>query len=130
MVSSFFVYGTLKRGQCREICWPAKPLSISPACAQGQLFGRTDYPAMVSGTDRVLGELWTFEPHEVERVIEVLDQIEGTNQAGNPDLYRRVISDVFDLDDQLLTKAYAYLYETNPEQDGFTRLVGKTVRWP
>ena len=85
---------------------------------------------MIAGTDRVLGELWTFGHDDVGLVIATLDRIEGTNQAGQPDLYRRVESGVYGMDDQLLTQAYMYLYESNPEHDGFTEIVGSMVSWP
>ena len=130
MVSSFFVYGTLKNGQCRESCWPAKPLSITAAWTQGQLFSRADYPAMIAGSDKVTGELWTFADPNVDMVIRELDRIEETNQPGRPDLYRRVIVPVFNLDDEFLVRAYTYLYATDPADDGFTPVVGSPIMWP
>lgn len=130
MVSSFFVYGTLKRGQYREHCWPVAPLSVRPAWTGGCLFSRVDYPAMTSGDDRVLGELWTFADQHVAQVVARLDQIEGTNQPRQPDLYRREVVCVFDLGDVPLGQAFAYLYETEPEIDGFTRVVGMSIHWP
>ncbi len=77
-----------------------------------------------------MGELWTFEPKDIDQVIQALDQLEGTNQVGQPDLYRRVVCTPFDLEDQRLPQAYLYLYESDPEQEGFTRILGPTVCWP
>lgn len=84
-----FVYGTLKRGQCREDLWPKVPVSVAPAWTWGSLFDLGPYPALLGGSDRVLGELWSFEPSEMATVLEVLDQIEGTNQPGLPNEYDR-----------------------------------------
>jgi len=130
VVSSFFVYGTLKQGQCREHCWPADPLSVRPAWTRGQLFSRPDYPTLIPGDDRVLGELWQFDDRHVGKVIASLDRIEGANQPGQPDLYRRDLFAVFNLDDELLGQAFVYLYETNPEIEGFTRVIGDQIEWP
>ncbi len=130
MILSFFVYGTLKRGQCREQRWPAKPLSICPAWTKGQLYSRHDYPAMIVGDDRVIGELWTFARADIDRVVKVIDAVEGANQAGQVDLYRRVSSPIFDPADQFLTQAYLYLYGTDPVRDGFIKVIGPIVQWP
>lgn len=85
-----FVYGTLKRGQCREDCWPAAPVSIEPAWTRGSLWDLGPYPALLLGSDRVLGELWSFESGDISTVLRALDQIEGTNQPGLPNEYDRV----------------------------------------
>lgn len=85
-----FVYGTLKRGQCRERCWPRTPVRIEPAWTLGSLRDLGPYPALLVGSDRVLGELWSFEPRDILDVLTVLDQIEGTDQPGLPNEYDRV----------------------------------------
>lgn len=85
-----FVYGTLKRGQCREDLWPRPPASVAPAWTLGSLFDLGPYPALLAGSDRVLGELWSFEPSQMAAVLEVLDRIEGTNQPGLPNEYDRL----------------------------------------
>lgn len=85
-----FVYGTLKRGQCREDCWPVAPLSVEVAWTLGSLWDLGPYPALLVGSDRVLGELWSFAPSDLAAVFEVLDRIEGTNQPGLPNEYDRV----------------------------------------
>ncbi len=132
--AAVFVYGTLKRGQCRESMWPAPPATVCEGFVFGSLFGREDYPAMTGGHDRVLGECWQFEMAEMPAVLEVLDRIEGTNQAGEADLYHRVIVDVFDLRGNLLGEAYTYRYASDPLADGFVLLcaAGKEtyVAWP
>jgi gamma-glutamylcyclotransferase (GGCT)/AIG2-like uncharacterized protein YtfP len=126
-IIAVFVYGTLKRGQCRETCWPLTPSSIVSAWTRGTLFGRSDYPAMTPGTDRVSGELWTFSSDGIARVLAVLDEVEEA-----PDLYQRVAVPVFDMDQRTLGIAWTYLYATEPTTDGFTPLKpcpSDWVRW-
>jgi gamma-glutamylcyclotransferase (GGCT)/AIG2-like uncharacterized protein YtfP len=95
MFTHFFVYGTLKRGQCRERCWPLSPQSVRVAWTYGELYDTGPYPAMFRGTDRVLGELWSFPSIDADIVFEVLDQIEGTNQGTTRNEYDRELVDVF-----------------------------------
>ena len=133
MITAVFVYGTLKRGQCRSGLWPAEPLSVQPAWTLGKLFGRSDYPALTAGQDRVLGELWRFPTDDIASVLETLDQIEVTNQPGQDDLYVRVFVETWDLDDQPLEQAYVYHYATDPASDGFVRIEPVDdgfARWP
>ncbi|MGI9441379.1 MAG: gamma-glutamylcyclotransferase family protein [Rubripirellula sp.] len=149
VISSVFVYGTLKRGQCRGAMWPFEPLKVSVVFTHGKLFDRPDYPAMTSGTDDVVGEKWDFRPEQMPRVLEVLDAIEGANQQGVPDLYRRVVVTTWDLcesgtnenriDAEISRKSYTYHYASDPTDDGFTRImpdqsaetsVRLCVQWP
>lgn len=133
-VDSVFVYGTLKRGECRQPLWPATPLRIEAAWTLGSLFARGDYPAMTAGHDRVLGERWKFDRSDMPQVIAALDRIEGANQPGQPDLYRRVTIELFALTGLPLTKAFGYHYATDPTSDGFDRLRPSSpenfVQWP
>lgn len=134
MIDAIFVYGTLKRGQIREQLWPATPRSVHSAWVRGALYGRDDYPAMRPGDHRVAGELWRFDSQDIDRVLNALDRIEGTNQPGHPDLYRREISQVFDLNGEPLARAYLYFYATDPVLDGFELLAESEQdglsRWP
>ncbi|KAA5541470.1 gamma-glutamylcyclotransferase [Roseiconus nitratireducens] len=114
-----FVYGTLKRGQCREHAWPAVPRDIRPAWIRARLFGRADYPAITAGEDRVVGELWTFDDGQMDSVLRVLDQIEGTSGNQPHDLYHRHVVQVSGLDDHPLGDAYTYFYNSDPARDGF-----------
>ena len=130
MISSIFVYGTLKRQECRGAMWPCRPRGMRPAWTHGALFDRSDYPAMTNGTDRVSGERWDFQYDEMQQVLEVLDAIEGANQPGSPDLYRRLIVDTWDLPTEsvevaernTVTRAYTYHYANDPLGDGFMRV--------
>ena len=125
--TSFFVYGTLKRGQCREHLWPVSPRTITPAWLLATLYGRKDYPALQVGKDHVLGEVWAFEASEIHRVIEQLDQIEGTNQPNESDLYHRRIVDCFDLNQRPLGRSYCYFYAIDPLEDGFYRVLPRDL---
>ncbi|MGI9466027.1 MAG: gamma-glutamylcyclotransferase family protein [Rubripirellula sp.] len=149
VISSVFVYGTLKRGQKRGEMWPFEPLRVSVVLTHGTLFDRHDYPAMTSGTDDVVGERWDFRPEQMQRVLEVLDAIEGANQPGVPDLYRRVVVTTWNLceagtadhrvDAEAACKSYTYHYASDPVDDGFARIlpdrsaqggVRPRVQWP
>lgn len=118
-ITSVFVYGTLQTGQCRQSMWPAVPVAVIAAWTRGFLFGRSDYPAMVAGGDRVGGQLWRFQPCQVSEVLKVLDEVECV-----PNLYRRVPVEVFSGsgDRESLGLAWTYLYAKNPLSDGFSKL--------
>ena len=133
MLAAFFVYGTLKRGQLRERMWPREPKSVQPAIVRGRLFGRDDYPAMKTGDDWVAGELWRFSPEDADAVTAALDQIEGTNQPGHPDLYYRIEVQSYTPQQHPLAIAFTYVYAGDPLRDGFVRIEPGTdqfTRWP
>ncbi len=145
MVSAVFVYGTLKQGQCRETLWPAEPLSIQIGWVDGVLWGRSDYPAMIAGDDRVLGELWSFDAERISLVLETLDQIEGVGLAAKSglaarsgrseqnDLYSRVLVEIRSVRDEALGKAWSYQYASDPAVDGFVQIHARgrsPVQWP
>jgi gamma-glutamylcyclotransferase (GGCT)/AIG2-like uncharacterized protein YtfP len=135
MTTAVFVYGTLKQGQCREHHWPHRPRSIQAAWVAGTLYTRHDYPAMRRGDDRVLGEFWQFDPAAIPAVLATLDQVEGTNQPGQPDLYQRFVAPVIGLDGRPLGNAWCYRYAIDPTGDGFTPVKPPAdgddfVRWP
>ena len=133
MTASVFVYGTLKRGQCRVSLWPVEPLSIQIGSVRGALYSRADYPAMTVGDDCVIGELWRFDQDSIPAVLETLDQIEGTNQPGQKDLYSRIITEVMSVDGVSLGQAWSYRYASDPLDDGFVRIhaiAGGAISWP
>ncbi|QDS88236.1 Gamma-L-glutamyl-butirosin B gamma-glutamyl cyclotransferase [Rosistilla ulvae] len=88
--TSFFVYGTLKRGECRERMWPHAPVEIQPAFAWGFLYDLGPYPAMTPGDDWIAGEIWTIASPHVAETLVVLDEIEGYDVASDNNLYDRV----------------------------------------
>ena len=132
-VDAFFVYGTLKRGECRCGLWPRRPRHVLPAWTHATLWDRPDYPCITTGHHRVEGQLWRFLPDDVDEVRRRLDQIEGTGQPGEADLYHRRVVDVWAPDENLLGRAWAYFYAGDPVQDGFRRVESvdhESVRWP
>ena len=121
-IDAVFVYGTLKRGQCRESLWPVEPREVLASWVRGTLFGRADYPALMTGTHRVCGELWGFHCEDMPRVLEVLDAIEGTSGNSPEDLYHRRVVDVFMADCHRNCRAYTYFYNRDPLADRFTEV--------
>lgn len=90
-----FVYGTLKTGQRRESQWPVRPASIRAAWTRGRLYDTGPYPALVVGDDRVAGQVWSFPQEHWGQTLLVLDEIEGTDQPGQKNLYDRAVVEVF-----------------------------------
>ena len=130
LICHVFVYGTLKRGQLREGMWPHQPLRVTVAETRGRLYDLGPYPALVTGEDRVGGEIWEFSPQHMSRTLSVLDEIEG--YAGGPDdLYERVVLHCTTEGAETLA-AFSYLYARSnlltatrlrPDHDG-------VCRWP
>lgn len=109
MLAHVFVYGTLKRGQCRESVWPHPPLAVRPAWVRGELYDLGPYPAMLAGTDQVLGELWSFDRSVIARVLKVLDEVEGTQQPAQANEYDRIRTKVWLFDSRpVMASTYRY----------------------
>ena len=85
-----FVYGTLMRGEVREPAWPHPPKRVTRATTAGQLYDLGPYPAMISGKDAIVGELWWMHAEHMAETLHVLDDIEcfGRDEV---DLYVRTI---------------------------------------
>lgn len=103
-----FVYGTLKRGQCRERSWPRMPMGVEAAWTLGRLYDLDPYPALVEGSDRVLGELWRFAQEDMPETLRVLDEIEGYLSAPG-DLYRREVV-ACTTEGGIVASAFTYFY--------------------
>lgn len=116
-----FVYGTLKRGECREGCWPRIAANIRPAWTSGSLVDLGPYPALIAGHDHVRGELWSFHPADVEAVLHRLDQVEVTDQPGLVNEYDRIRVTVT-LDDGQTESAYAYRFSEQQPLPAVRRL--------
>jgi gamma-glutamylcyclotransferase (GGCT)/AIG2-like uncharacterized protein YtfP len=121
MLDHIFVYGTLKTGQCRAHQWPIRPLEIRHAWTLGRLYDTGPYPALVSGADRVAGQVWSFDDSDIGRVFEVLDKIEGTNQPGQRNQYDRSRLTITLASGQQLT-ASGYVFARLELLPGFTYL--------
>jgi len=102
---AFFAYGTLKRGEVRENCWPCRPVAVLRGSTPGSLWQVADYPGLkLEGETRVLGEIWLFKAKQEERVLKVLDEVEGY-----PTLYTREVVACETLDGQPIS-ATTYVY--------------------
>ncbi|MGV3486875.1 MAG: gamma-glutamylcyclotransferase family protein [Planctomycetaceae bacterium] len=123
MITDIFVYGTLKRGECRESMWPRRPLQIRPAYVRGQLYDIGPYPALLvdeqdgqsadEDLDWVAGELWSFERSDMDETLLALDEIEQTNQRGYRNLYDQVLVRAYDRPRSRLARlALAYQYSS------------------
>ena len=106
---SVFVYGTLKSDQIRASMWPRKPVQIQKAFTTGSLFDLGDYPALIPGSDRIGGEIWSFQPSDMAVTLQVLDEIEDFQQPNRDDLYvREVIA--CQSESNLPIRAFVYYY--------------------
>lgn len=115
-----FVYGTLKRGEERERCWPRKPGLVEWGTVRGRLYDLGPYPALTEGDDWVLGELWHVPPSDLETTLATLDAVECYGQD-DVDLYvRRIVTC------RLLSgeerAAFTYFY-ANPDELTHTPIV-------
>ena len=102
---AFFAYGTLKRGECRENCWPCRPVAVLRGSTPGSLWQVADYPGLkLEGESRVVGEIWLFPAKQEQRLLDVLDEVEGY-----PTLYTREVVECETLDGQPIT-ATTYVF--------------------
>src|SRR5262245_14183266 len=125
-----FVYGTLKRGQVREGCWPRRPLSVEMARVRGLLYDLGPYPGLTEGGDVVAGELWRFAAEDMEATLAALDEVEGYSGDGD-DWYRRVVIECHTASGVVL--AWTYLYARTNELQ-VSRRIGSdssgVCHWP
>jgi gamma-glutamylcyclotransferase (GGCT)/AIG2-like uncharacterized protein YtfP len=132
-VAGVFVYGTLKRGQVRESCWPLAPLSIRPCYVRGALFDLGPYPALTEGEDWIVGELWSFLAPQLATTLAALDRIEGYQVGRTDNLYERcVLSTYAEPVAAAIADARAYVYRMALEQlpASSIRLPGPIAFWP
>jgi gamma-glutamylcyclotransferase (GGCT)/AIG2-like uncharacterized protein YtfP len=134
MITDLFVYGTLKRGECRELMWPRKPIRVRDAFILAQLYDLGAYPAIrvdesdeaasgVEHLDWVAGELWSFAPEDLLATLAVLDEIEQTNQRGYRNLYDHVLIRAFDRPNSRTSRlALVYQFSTWGRLDQSRRL--------
>lgn len=122
VIVQLFVYGTLKRHECRGTMWPRKPQQVRVAYVQARLYDLGPYPSIrvdsIDETDDDLdwveGEVWTFDPNDLPETIATLDEIEETNQPGVFNLYDHVLVRAFERpgpSHSVLALAYQYSCE-------------------
>ena len=129
----FFVYGTLKRGECRQHLWPRTPLVVEEAWVLGELYNAGSYPALLPGTDKVLGELWSFLATDFDALVEVLDDIEQYRLDDPYNLYNREVVHCETLSGRRAS-AHTYIYARLHDLPTFTRIASKSdyaefVQW-
>ena len=105
----FFVYGTLMRGQCREHAWPCKPIFNEPAMVQGDLYHLRSFPALISGMDAVVGELWSFHREDFVETVQRIDGVERYQQGADDYYERRVVTCLTSKHQELAAYAYFFL---------------------
>jgi len=131
--NAVFVYGTLKRGECRADCWPREPLRVEHASTLGMLYDLGRYPALLSGDNLVLGEIWTFVPNDITETLRVLDAIECFAQGG-VDLYvRKVVPCGVETDTSAPISAHCYFLADASTVGSHQRLQADPdgfCRWP
>lgn len=116
-----FVYGTLKRGFCRErFLADQQFLEDASTAPRYALYDCGDFPALVkvaTGGTRIRGELWRVD----ERGLNLLDEVEGVSEQ----LYARETVELESPTISETVQAYFYLKDVSRLQrlgDRWTRL--------
>jgi gamma-glutamylcyclotransferase (GGCT)/AIG2-like uncharacterized protein YtfP len=89
-INAVFVYGTLKRGECRARFWPHEPMRVESATIRGRLYDLGPYPALGPGEDVVRGEVWHLAPEHIGETLSSLDEVEGATRLKTA-YYRRIV---------------------------------------
>jgi gamma-glutamylcyclotransferase (GGCT)/AIG2-like uncharacterized protein YtfP len=107
---AFFVYGTLKRGEMNHSLLAPYALSIEPAWMPGRLYDVGDFPALAPGSDHVRGEIVRLDAVAMERVLPVIDRLEGyeSRDESNSLYFRRPVE--VTTSSGVQERAYAYFY--------------------
>ena len=111
---TFFVYGTLKRGQTNYPLIATAVRVATPATIRGRLYDVGPFPALGEGEEPIRGELLTVDPADVPRLLALLDALEGyapADPAGSIYLRRVVVAATADGRE---VAAYAYFYNRDP----------------
>jgi len=109
----FFVYGTLKTGECRESVFSSYCKSgdytVKPARIRAELYDLGYYPAILEGNNIVRGEMVTIEdPEDYKVLLDRIDAIEGYSEHSDHNLYNRKKVTVFSDGEE--HEAWAYFY--------------------
>ena len=117
-VVAFFVYGTLKKSHLRGGLWPRKPIRIVAGAIQSDLFDLGTYPAAFPGDNWLLGEIWEFDPADLDPTIAELDLIEGYHPSRENNEYVR----------QIVTVEYAGTESKPQRMRAYAYFAAKTKR--
>lgn len=111
-VLNVFVYGTLKEGRPLDRkAFADTRLSVTPATIVGSIYNLGRYPAIqLKGKGLVQGEVHAFHKDDIEKVINIMDMIEGYDPKGEEknNLYNRRVVTAKTKDGE---KMEAYVYE-------------------
>jgi gamma-glutamylcyclotransferase (GGCT)/AIG2-like uncharacterized protein YtfP len=103
-----FVYGTLKRGLGNHRIVSRHVRSVRNACMRGWMYNLGYYPAVVSGSGIVHGQVLELE--NPEKAFRAMDILEGYIESGHPrNLYDRMKTTVL-LDSGHTEEVFVYLY--------------------
>ena len=105
-ITAVFVYGTLKRGECRAKFWPRLPIAVESVTIRGRLYDLGPYPALGPGDDTIRGEIWHLAIEDMPETLRILDEVEGATQLGDA-YYRRIVVKCSN-DDAMSHQACAY----------------------
>jgi gamma-glutamylcyclotransferase (GGCT)/AIG2-like uncharacterized protein YtfP len=116
MSELFFVYGTLKRGQCRESMWPRTPIRILEGRTRGTLLDLVKFPGLILDEGGwVSGELWEIQDQDLIATKQVLDEIEGYQYGRANNHYDRQRVQVVCVDQEVEAWTYIYLHSQGSE---------------
>ncbi len=91
LVRAIFVYGTLMKGELRHrMIARHRPARVTTASVAGRLVHLGEYPGLVPGEGRVLGELVVLDD-PAEALVELDDVEEFRGYGAQGSLYRRVV---------------------------------------
>ena len=122
MITSVFVYGTLKKGCKRDLKeFADNRISAVPATIKGTMYTLAgffeSFPAVrLGGKNLIYGELHTFSEETIEDVIGSMDEIEGYSEERSDNLYNRKTVTVT-VEGGEKTEAYVYEYSDKLSDD-------------
>ena len=89
MIDIVFVYGTLKKGQCREQSMNEISLGSKDEKVTAKMYNIGEFPAITLEKEEVLGEIHKVKKEQES--LESLDQIEGFVGYDKSSLYNRIL---------------------------------------
>ena len=112
VLTNVFVYGTLKKGQCRAAFLDGQVFrGEAKTIAAYRIFDCGTYPGMIASEPgvEILGEVWTVD----EQCLSELDDLEGVDEG----IYRRVPIRLQPPYHRIDVHGYLYLHSTDGLRD-------------
>ena len=123
MSDILFVYGTLKVGESRGNLFQSEingKYKIEKATIKAKLYDLGPYPAIVVGNDIVYGEAVILQEGLLDKMLPILDRIEGFYGENNPhNLYDRVTTKAYGEGEQ--TDVITYMFSKPSILDTYAR---------